>query len=237
MDAKKLASFFDNPRFAEWFGDSKVVSRPGRPMSLYRGISKNVEDRHPSSGLGTFMTADRGVASSYAGDGGELLEVMASIKNPYTMDSMALQNIADETSAKKMRAELEGSGYDGIFVKPIAGAGAHPGHVSEYIAFEPTQIKSVNNRGTFDPNDPNIYRAALPFVAGAGLMSAMSPNEAEAAQRIRAKDAPLEDAWSPIEAFAGGLPGGIKAAAMGILPDGAMDWAFNKIGGLMSGGK
>ena len=27
-----------------------------------------------------------------------------------------------------------------------------------FIALEPTQIKSVNNRGTFDPNDPSIVR-------------------------------------------------------------------------------
>ncbi|MEB3211639.1 MAG: hypothetical protein VKL39_09790, partial [Leptolyngbyaceae bacterium] len=32
-----------------------------------------------------------------------------------------------------------------------------------YIAFDPTQIKSVNNRGTFDPQDPNIL-----FQEGAG---------------------------------------------------------------------
>lgn len=126
---------------------------------------------------------------------------------------------------------LKDAGYDGILNNVKFGGKKN----QEYIAFEPTQIKSVNNRGTFDPNDPNIYRAALPFAAGAGLMS-MLPSDAEAVQRIREKDAPLEDAWNPLEAFAGGVPGGLKAAAIGVLPDGAMDWAFNRIGGLMSGG-
>ena len=29
MDAKKLASLFDNPNFAKWFGKSKVVDKDG----------------------------------------------------------------------------------------------------------------------------------------------------------------------------------------------------------------
>lgn len=40
------------------------------------------------------------------------------------------------------------SAYDGIIIKGSDGA--------NFIAFEPTQIKSVNNRGTFDPADPRI---------------------------------------------------------------------------------
>lgn len=146
-------------------------------------------------------------------------------------------SVMNEKQKRKLgaafRKHLEEQGYDGI---SYLNSSEKEGFGSKtHIVFDPRKIKSIFNRGTYDPNDPNILKAALPFAAGAGLMSAMAPSDAAA--RIRAMDAPIEEAWNPVEAFATGLPGGIKAAAMGILPDGAMDWAFNKIGGLMSGGK
>ena len=50
---------------------------------------------------------------------------------------------------------LKEFGYDGI----IDVGGKSGGLIHKvYIPFEPTQIKSVNNRGTFNPEDPNIYK-------------------------------------------------------------------------------
>lgn len=40
--------------------------------------------------------------------------------------------------------------YDGVIVKGVDGS-------ETYVAFEPTQIKSVYNKGTFDEKNPNIY--------------------------------------------------------------------------------
>ena len=45
---------------------------------------------------------------------------------------------------------------------------------------EQNQIKSVQNRGTFNPDDPNIYKA-IPWAAG-GTAAALSPGEAQAAR-------------------------------------------------------
>lgn len=52
--------------------------------------------------------------------------------------------------------EIKKQGYDGII--DIGGKGGGEIH-KVYIPFEPTQIKSVNNRGTFDVTDPNIYHS------------------------------------------------------------------------------
>lgn len=54
------------------------------------------------------------------------------------------------------RAVTEVTGFDGIVSDGFGGAGKAGGRI--YVAFQPEQIKSVNNRGTFDPNDPNILR-------------------------------------------------------------------------------
>src|SRR5690606_10961249 len=62
----------------------------------------------------------------------------------------------------------KGRGYDGIILQYTAMDGRwtarslkNPYH-HFYIAFEPTQIKSaIGNRGTFDPDDPNILHQAV----------------------------------------------------------------------------
>lgn len=57
----------------------------------------------------------------------------------------------DETrAAEVLRDELRSRGFDGVIAEVNGGV--------EVVAFDAEQIKSVNNRGTFDPNDPNILR-------------------------------------------------------------------------------
>jgi len=48
-------------------------------------------------------------------------------------------------SAEDFTKLIKKLGYDGVI------------YGSEYVAFEPTQIKSVENDGSFDSNDPDIY--------------------------------------------------------------------------------
>jgi hypothetical protein len=50
-----------------------------------------------------------------------------------------------ENAARDFTEGLKAKGYDGIITEG-----------GEIVAFSPTQIKSVNNRGTWDPNDPRI---------------------------------------------------------------------------------
>lgn len=111
-----------------------------------------------------------------------VLPVVLSIKNPLRMDDLldwhrpllvargmvergvfskkefdVLQKIADETGDPKAVASalvsfLKEKGFDGIvYVNAVEGRGQ-----KSWIAFDPTQIKSVHNRGTFDPADPRI---------------------------------------------------------------------------------
>ena len=62
--------------------------------------------------------------------------------------------VRTELGADRMTELATAAGHDGI----IWG--------DEYVAFRPEQIKSVNNRGTFDPNDPRILYQ--PDGSGAG---------------------------------------------------------------------
>lgn len=51
---------------------------------------------------------------------------------------------------------IEGSGFDGIIYENEHEGGTATSNEDSYIVFRPQQIKSVFNRGTFDPESPNI---------------------------------------------------------------------------------
>ena len=140
--------------FKRWFGDSKVVE-DGRPKVMYHGTRADFTafDRKKSAsglfGTGFYFTDDRNMADEYA-DGGRVMDVYLSIKNP------APQKVANEVvdrigedDADGIRAEFERLGYDGVLMKQYGETMA--------VAFRPEQIKSATgNRGTFDPDNADI---------------------------------------------------------------------------------
>ncbi len=77
-------------------------------------------------------------------------------------DQVSYKDLAEIVGGKtKANAVLAGMGYDGISHlgsnmarpgTPLAGGGKH----RVWIAFEPNQVKSANNEGTFDPSSANI---------------------------------------------------------------------------------
>jgi GNAT superfamily N-acetyltransferase len=167
------------PAFRRWFGASKVVDAEGRPLVVYHGSrsSKTFEvfrgSRRGWYGSGMYFTPDRDFAEGYAEDSdgnvGHLVSVYLRMERPYRYESRNFENkefvrrlLSPRSAAAVLsRSDREGvgpgdsirkalvaRGYDGIIANNPDG--------TEYIVFEPTQIKSVDNRGTFDPTDPRI---------------------------------------------------------------------------------
>lgn len=156
-----------NDNFWKWFGNSKVVDEDGNPMICYHGtdsdfksfdknkIGKNHWQSKSDIHGGGFFFVDK---ERYASHGGIIKKVYLSIKNPYLIE------LKDEYSQEfdyyhaVDKFDLNSSSYfqrakenrnDGIIVKSPRGG--------LYIAFKPNQIKSVNNDGSWDMNDDNIY--------------------------------------------------------------------------------
>lgn len=153
----------ETPEFKQWFRGSKVVDAEGKPLVVYHGTPYTFEAFDPektklstlgaSGGLGIFFTADPEEASHYAGTpwvkGGNVIPAYLSLENPKIIERYS--NIWDrvlssKSEAIKVRKELRKQGYDGA-ITPLG----------EFVAFSPTQIKSVNNRGTWDMRNPNIF--------------------------------------------------------------------------------
>lgn len=88
-------------------------------------------------------------------DGGRILPVYLSLQNPLVHD-MRGESFRPELW-RDIIARAAEDGRDGVvFKNAYDGQADKPDSI--YVVFRPTQIKSVNNRGTFDPNDPNILR-------------------------------------------------------------------------------
>ena len=59
---------------------------------------------------------------------------------------------------KGITDKLKAQGYDGIIIKNTRVDSLNPDEgINQYVVFEPNQIKSVDNRGSFSRTDDNIY--------------------------------------------------------------------------------
>lgn len=149
--------------FKNWFGKGVkgiTANEDNTPITLYHGTnnpdfnqwdSSRAGDAsgHPTSGLGFFMTADKGAAARY---GNNLMVVHAKIQNPYTLTDADLTSIETKEDANKLRKRLMTKGYDGALVKA-------PGAKPYVIAFESKQVKFVNNE---NPTDSPDFRYSIP---------------------------------------------------------------------------
>lgn len=156
MAAKARAAESD-AKLAKFLEESKVKDRlyhgTNKDISFYdkSKLGANPETAHQTSQLGFFLTSSPEEASAYAGKrkGANVQPLHAAIKNPYetTWDNI------HEIDGYELQQKLKGLGYDGVVIKD-------KGAPDNYVAFEPTQIKSATgNRGTFDPLEPEVNKA------------------------------------------------------------------------------
>lgn len=139
--------------FKRWFEGSKVVDENGQPLKLYHGTDADFDAFDMSKGRST-MDIQGAFFSPYdidaKGYGQNLKEVYLNIKNPAdeAMAYKALRKYQGQNDAGlKAKQDLQRHGFDGVF-----------NGYDEYIAFEPNQIKSVNNSGAWS-SSPSLSDA------------------------------------------------------------------------------
>lgn len=138
-------------------------------------------------GEGFYFTNDLEEAETYSGDYGSdeigtVQEVFVRLENPFTFDltedgmpgTLAALNglgLRIEVSGaenrytfnlvgdqpKRFTRAAKAAGFDGVVVYRDSWQDATGRELSEVVAFAPEQIKSVENTGAFDRNDPNIF--------------------------------------------------------------------------------
>lgn len=152
--------------FNRWFEGSKVVDENGQPLKLYHGTDVNFDafehghNRIRPDASGFFFTPRRDMAETYAkgvvDDAKDqyIKEVYLNVKNPYKANNY--NEIAKADS--KFINQLKKEGYDSIVYKPTEADGIYKPYREEYLAFEPNQIKSVNNSGAWS-SSPSLSDA------------------------------------------------------------------------------
>ncbi len=176
FEDSKLGFFFtNNPRAAALFSFGSVPKRgtSGTVMPVYLSIQNplvvDMSDAETVKIDGVPKFTDR-----------ELLgraKEMLGVGDRY--------GFAGEGDADVIMAALREQGYDGIHVVGSAmgkvtpalarNMGGQAGTWDVWIALDPTQIKSVNNKGTFDPNNPDILARERDF--GRELRDAGVPDD------------------------------------------------------------
>jgi len=150
-DIRKATRVIQNmPAFKKWFGDSKVVDSAGKPLVVYHGGASTVSV-FATNGIGPFAASRKGAwftpNPAYASiaankKDGAVYPVYLDIKNPKYAGMVEASMITQE-----QKDALIAQGYDGIV--DIRG------NLTQYVVFEPTQIKSIFNQ-TWDPANPAI---------------------------------------------------------------------------------
>lgn len=150
----------DTPEFKAWFGNSKITNTDGTPKRVYHGTAANFPDFKQGriEGGAIFFTTKPSLADEFAalrGDIGQnLIPVYLRVENPYVVDFKG--QLYTPQAIEKIMERAHGRGHDGVILRNIQNF--EGGKLSASIAvFSATQIKSASgNRGTFDPNSPNI---------------------------------------------------------------------------------
>ena len=164
----------ETEEFKAWFGDSKVVDGNGKPLVVYHGTGSEFEkfdktkigkNFRQSEGVGFFFSASMRKANRYADsfrDINRLVDVYLKIENPL-IKTTTNESPADyfDHNTEMTNETWETSERDGVYV--MTDERKHDGIIIRgggdddlYIVFEPNQIKSVNNKGTFDSVSDNI---------------------------------------------------------------------------------
>ena len=146
--------------FKRWFEGSKVVDENGQPLKLYHGTDADFDAFDMSKGRST-MDIQGAFFSPYdidaKGYGQNLKEVYLNVKNPADEATAykALKKYQGQNDAGlKAKQDLQRQGFDGVF-----------NGYDEYIAFDPNQIKSVNNSGAWS-SSPSLSDAGWKPKAG-----------------------------------------------------------------------
>ena len=157
--------------FKEWFGESKVVDENGEPKLMFRTDDKGKNIMGRGDGGPFFATDNILVAASYAfEDSSSLYKGFINLKNPYIINEEShgfyLMYNGKQTSIPEITETLIKEGYDGVLYKRVWDVGDYIDYdpetdywASNVAVFNPNQMKSIDNQGTFSTKDNNIYLA------------------------------------------------------------------------------
>ncbi len=155
-DSKSVAEGWGNPRAFYLSVKNPTLSAEKRTItkSQVKSIIKKLEkeDEYFLSNYGDVGYEGYANVLNFA-----LSDVYDGSKNDAEILA-SLINIGGVERNKVMQTVIDVTGKDGMVADAAIASNAASGGEKIYTALIPTQIKSVDNLGTFDPNNPNVYK-------------------------------------------------------------------------------
>lgn len=138
----------DSQYFKKWFSDSKVVDEQGKPLVVYHATNNKFNIFQSGNSAKIFYFAESMEGAKNAARGNKnIMPVYLSLKKPVNSKDNPINWYEAENTQNV--SEWRAKGFDGVYVKDEAEI--------SIAVFNPEQIKSVDNKGTFDNTNPNIY--------------------------------------------------------------------------------
>jgi len=168
---------------AKFLDGNKIVDASGKDLTVYHGTGSDYDVIKPSRigelGPGVYLTTATSEAGSYANarPGSRVIPFHVNMKNPLEITSPAqfwdrFGGGTDEDAIRK----LIDAGYDGISLeRPVqvwsdaANGVVDTGEMQRHLlSVDPQrQLKSIFNRGTYDPSEPSFLKSLIPAAATA----------------------------------------------------------------------
>jgi len=170
--------------FSNWFENSRVLTEDNKPLPMYHGTGKDFDAFQENKRGVHFLSPSPEFANKYAGaeysvavgESPNVIPAYVKAVNPFDFENkkhvnaVAVKAGLTPNAIKEVKKGLwsriedrtimdaiKKLGFDGVYVKEEG--------VKNLGVFAPEQIKSIFNRGTYDPKDPRI-------LYGGGLVSA-----------------------------------------------------------------
>lgn len=154
-----------NANFYKWFGDSKIVTKYSKPLVVYHGSGRTFDEFTAYKASVDFpeaiyFSSNKKTAESYSNRNTPVYKVLLKMETPYIVDAgnRTFNDYYDYMVSKMWDAK--DNGYDGLILRNIIDDSIQKGgyrKATTYIVFNPNQVKSVNNDGSWDIDDDNIY--------------------------------------------------------------------------------
>ena len=132
------------PGFERWFGESKAVDSNGDPLVLYHGTNADV---NKFGGADQYFFTPSKESAGYYGD--TQMPVYLRLENPLELD---YHGMPDNDVVFDIEEAVDG-GYDGVIIRNTMDGYTD---LDQYVVFDPNQVKSVENQGTFSLTDDRI---------------------------------------------------------------------------------
>ena len=154
-----------NDNFWKWFAGSKVVDDSGNPLVVYHGTDANFSVFNKPYGFtGNYFTDSKENAKYFSEYGfhpenAKIMPCYLKIENPFKIHAKGKtwKELQQGGLGKQIKSIANDKHYDGVIIYDIIeGDLSNLPVANDYIVFNPNQIKSINNKGTWSDLN-NIY--------------------------------------------------------------------------------